>query len=600
VVLNGDNYNEWSSEMINALQAKRKIGFINGSIPKPSANDPNFENWMAVNSMIVGWIRTSIEPKVKSTVSFISDSHQLWEDLKQRFSVGNKVRIHQIKAQIARCQQDGQSVLDYYGQLCTLWEEYQTYKPVTVCKCGLCTCGATREPAKEREEEKIHQFVLGLDESRFGGLSTPLIAVDPLPTLGEIYSRVVREEQRLASVQVREQRQDAVGFVARNDQSSFPSSRPDMQNGGRLDSSIIKSRSVTCSHCGRVGHEKKDCWQIVGFPEWWTDRNGGGRGSGSRGRGGRGSGRGRDQSVTAHATSSNPTSLPEFTPAQLQALAQMIKGQPNNSSSDKLSGKTNLGNVIRDTGASHHMTGTLSLLSNMVSIPPCAVGFADGSNTMAMSVGVLSLSNDVALVDVLYVPNLTCTLISVSKIVKQIKCIATFTDTYCVLQDRFTRTLIGSGEERGGVYYLTDVATAKIHTAKISSDQTLWHQRLGHPSFSVLSSLPKFSSTSIPVGSRSCDVCFRAKQTREVFPLSINKSSECFSLIHCDVWGPYRVPSSCGAVYFLTIVDDFSRAVWTYLLLAKSEVRYVLMNFMAYTEKQFGKSVKTVQSDNGT
>jgi len=111
-----------------------------------------------------------------------------------------------------------------------------------------------------------------------------------------------------------------------------------MQNGGRLDSSIIKSRSVTCSHCGRVGHEKKDCWQIVGFPEWWTDRNGGGRGSGSRGRGGRGSGRGRDQSVTAHATSSNPTSLPEFTPAQLQALAQMIKGQPNNSSSDKLSG----------------------------------------------------------------------------------------------------------------------------------------------------------------------------------------------------------------------------------------------------------------------
>jgi hypothetical protein len=42
--------------------------------------------------------------------------------------------------------------------------------------------------------------------------------------------------------------------------------------------------------------------------------------------------------VTAHATSSNPTSLPEFTPAQLQALAQMIKGQPNNSSSDKLSG----------------------------------------------------------------------------------------------------------------------------------------------------------------------------------------------------------------------------------------------------------------------
>ncbi|KAL9814388.1 putative retrotransposon Copia-like protein [Arabidopsis thaliana] len=117
VYLSGENYNAWSTEMINALQAKRKIGFINGSIPKPQSTDPNFENWIAVNSMIVGWIRTSIEPKVKSTVTFISDAHQLWKDLEQRFSVGNKVRIHQLIGQLAACKQDGQSVLDFYGRL---------------------------------------------------------------------------------------------------------------------------------------------------------------------------------------------------------------------------------------------------------------------------------------------------------------------------------------------------------------------------------------------------------------------------------------------------------------------------------------------------
>ena len=61
-----------------------------------------------------------------------------------------------------------------------------------------------------------------------------------------------------------------------------------------------------------------------------------------------------------------------------------------------------------------------------------------------------------------------------------------------------------------------------------------------------------------------------------VFNESINKTSKCFELIHVDVWGPYRVPASCGATYFLTVVDDFSRALWTYLLLAKSEVKKVL------------------------
>ena len=65
------------------------------------------------------------------------------------------------------------------------------------------------------------------------------------------------------------------------------------------------------------------------------------------------------------------------------------------------------------------------------------------------------------------------------------------------------------------------------------------------------------------------------------------------------MWGPYRVPSSCGAVYFLTVVDDFSRAVWTYLLLAKSEVKRVMQRFCAYAAKQFGKEVEIVRSDNG-
>ena len=71
-------------------------------------------------------------------------------------------------------------------------------------------------------------------------------------------------------------------------------------------------------------------------------------------------------------------------------------------------------------------------------------------------------------------------------------------------------------------------------------------------------------------------------------------------MIHCDVWAPYRNKSSTGAVYFLTIIDDYSRAVWAYLLLEKSEVKAVLQNFFKMTEKQFGKSVKVVRSDNGT
>lgn len=44
-----------------------------------------------------------------------------------------------------------------------------------------------------------------------------------------------------------------------------------------------------------------------------------------------------------------------------------------------------------------------------------------------------------------------------------------------------------------------------------------------------------------------CDACMRGKQTRDSFIVSSSRAVEPFELIHCDIWGPYRVMSTCGA-----------------------------------------------------
>lgn len=250
VMFTGDNYNEWSTELVNALRAKRKLGFIDGTIPKPSLDDPNLELWSSVNSLIVGWIRSSIEARVRSTVTFISDSHKLWENLKKRFSVGNKVRIHYLREQLASCKQEGQSVIDYFGRLAKIWDELDMYKPLPACSCS-----AAAEYEKEKEEEKVHQFVMGLDEARFGGICQSIIASDTSMDLGEAYAKVVREEQRLNSTKEREAQHTAVGFSTKKDQSEqINSTQPQRVN--------------QCSHCGRRGHDKANCWQLIGFPDW--------------------------------------------------------------------------------------------------------------------------------------------------------------------------------------------------------------------------------------------------------------------------------------------------------------------------------------------
>ena len=70
--------------------------------------------------------------------------------------------------------------------------------------------------------------------------------------------------------------------------------------------------------------------------------------------------------------------------------------------------------------------------------------------------------------------------------------------------------------------------------------------------------------------------CHLAKQHKLPFQLSKSFSKSVFDLIHIDIWGPLDVPSIQGHRYFLTIVDDFSRHTWVYLMKNKSETRDLL------------------------
>ena len=79
------------------------------------------------------------------------------------------------------------------------------------------------------------------------------------------------------------------------------------------------------------------------------------------------------------------------------------------------------------------------------------------------------------------------------------------------------------------------MGSANAYKTSGVSDFNLWHRRMGHPSSKVLkliSAANKFSKNS---DNLSCDVCFKAKQTREMFYSSDNKAKNCFDLIHCDL-----------------------------------------------------------------
>lgn len=64
---------------------------------------------------------------------------ELWDDLREHFSIGNAPRIHQLKAEIAPAKQQGQSIVAYFTRLKSMWDELTNYSHVPVCRCGGCS-----------------------------------------------------------------------------------------------------------------------------------------------------------------------------------------------------------------------------------------------------------------------------------------------------------------------------------------------------------------------------------------------------------------------------------------------------------------------------
>lgn len=201
----------------------------------------------------------------------------------------------------------------------------------------------------------------------------------------------------------------------------------------------------------------------------------------------------------------------------------------------------------------------------------------------------------------MFVGGLQCHLISVSQLTKEKRCIMQTTDRLCLIQDRITKMLIGVAEQLSGLYFLRGMEFAGAMTRTDKASVEVWHQRLGHPSHGVLDRLSISNlSHDKSFQNKVCEICVKSKQARSVFPTSSNKTTTLFEMVHCDLLGPYRTKAHCGASYILTLIDDFFRSAWLYLLPTKQGVSATLKDFIAYVEKQFSTSLKCIRSDNGT
>ncbi|KAJ0808240.1 putative RNA-directed DNA polymerase [Helianthus annuus] len=536
-----ENYSVWSSAMKLALEAKNKFGFVNGKCEKPKDNEVLAAQWDRCNSVVLTWLLNSVSEELFLGQVFSKLASEVWTDLKETYDKVDGSVVYDLYKRINCISQNGSSVAEYYNKLTTMWKQFDA-----MVQLPSCSCQAAKNYNDFTTLIKLMQFLMGLDDV-YQPVRTNLLTREPFPSVKAAFALISREEShRLTSSGSKGQ---SVSYVAR--------SNPPTQNTSRRNFKGPNS-NLKCTHCNMLGHTVDRCFEIIGYPPGMRRRNAGQFAKNNNS---------NKSGVSANTSSSAVSAMP-FTSEQIAKLLDLVSEK---SGGEQL--KANMGgelvnmsnftssymccsssssfetqyNWIVDSGANQHMIKTDKDMFNCVDVSECGltVGHPNGTS------------------------------------------------------DLKSKKILVIGKQENGLYMIGRNGNSVNSCFSSVFMSNMWHSRLGHPSDQVLAVLRgSLGINSIQHG--PCEICHKSKQVRVPFPLSEHKSKSVGDLVHLDLWGPYKISSYEGYKYFLTVVDDYSRAVWCYLLKSKTEVFENIKYFYELVLTQFKSKIKVFRSDNGT
>eukprot|EP00253_Pinus_taeda_P003752 PITA_03752 len=241
-----------------------------------------------------------------------------------------------------------------------------------------------------------------------------------------------------------------------------------------------------------------------------------------------------------------------------------------------------------DNGASRHMTGAWEFLSELAERAlDIEIVLGDEHTMRVVGVGVVTFERKslppLKVMDVLYVLGMKKNLISVS----------------AMEEKGFDITFSGGRvlmHPRGASITSTKVIgvhSRKLYKFSFQSARALVSSISGSTHTNTTSSRDFVEHYEVYRG------CALGKYTKLPFPASDSRSIGILDLIHIDVSGRMSHVSLGGYESYVIFIDNYSRRTWIYFLKTKGEVFSRFKEFKALVEKQTGRKIQVLRSDNG-
>ncbi|XP_060211833.1 uncharacterized protein LOC132639403 [Lycium barbarum] len=259
----GKGFGGWKRTMLIALSTKNKTGFIYGTLTKPLAGAPLLNAWTRFNDIVLSWLLNSLSKEIAESVVYYQSAQLLWSDLESRFGQTNSAKLFQLEKELSGLVQGNLTVIAYFTKLKCIWDELDAMKTFSMCTCD-CNCGSREKNDKAQDDERLLQFLIGLNDSYLGQRRNILMNT-LLPFVSHVYSLAKQDEKQAEIHHSSPNPIESSSFVAAGQSSN----RRSNYQGNRTNSDNRRNytgHGNTCSYCKKVGHTTDKCFKLHGFP----------------------------------------------------------------------------------------------------------------------------------------------------------------------------------------------------------------------------------------------------------------------------------------------------------------------------------------------
>jgi hypothetical protein len=520
-----------------ALMKDGLWSIVNGTEVVPAGEGERRAKFLARRDRALATIVLSVDPSLLYLIGDPEDPIVVWKKLADQFQKKTWVNKLQLRRKLHSLRlKEGDCVQEHVKAMTEVFD-------------ALSVVG---DPIKE--EDRVVFLLASLPES-YDMLVTALEANAEVPQMEVVTERLLHEERKL------------------KDRSTADDTSGSGEKGMLGKHRTQKRKGPKCYHCGKIGHIQRNCSELHSSE----------RKSHKSTKANHSEVRHRD----AGSSDSEDTGL---------------------MASHALSVSQKEGWIV-DSGATSHMCKDRSSFTELHTLEePLDVKLGDGHSLKATDKGTVILNmrlpngktRKCKLNNVLYVPSLSCNLLSVSKATQYSK-VTKFGKVACHILDS-NRKLIARATKIGSLYHLDVETTPEMASvADKQEKEAIWHRRFGHLGTNSLQKLAREQLVnsfdySAEKKVSFCESCVQGKHHKSTFPTNKTKRArEPLDLVHSDVCGKLNGKSLSGAEYFLTFIDDKTRYVWVYILKRKAEV---FTRFLEW-KSMVGRKLKTLRSDNG-